>query len=621
MRRTDTLASPSSTLSSSPSGRVLIISASMGAGHDGAARNLAQQLRAQGHDAVIEDFLASAPLGIGSALRSGYEFELRHVPSAYEASYRLWYRVPWLSRLLAVVVTMLTRRRLLRWVSTFEPTVVVSTYPLATICLGRLRRRGRLGVPVVNFITDFGVHPLWVHPGVDVNLAIHEGSAMEANRLSKRPSIACGPAVPLRFEQSQLPPRSVVREQLGLGDDQRAVLVVAGSWGVGSILETWAEISSDERFVPVVVCGRDEKLRERLRRHAERKGSQSRILGWTDDMPALMAACDVLVENAGGLTSLEALRAGLPVVSYQPIAGHGRHNTQRMHDAGVSRLASDRRSLHSALEALTVDCAERREQVEAGRAIFRDSPTDLILSAGPAYASAPAGARTARRAVRVTMGGLLAAALGWAGLTSGVAMATEAGAGVLQPPAGIQTVAYFGVSLSTAEASDPRIGGDLLALDATAVVDAPTAFQAAAPLRTFVAEGLTIDDGGASSLGASGPVAPATLDNGPPWQQAASDARAAGQISADLSVAVSQSVPGRQLNAWDLTQSDAYHLKLVVPNHVLHPEAVAIKVAPRQVYLVDGLASNPNSLNVYLRRLLVATRTEGILPAPLSSLG
>lgn len=613
---------PSGAPSPPRNARVLIVSASMGAGHDGAARNLAQQLRLEGHDAVIEDFLTSAPLGIGSALRSGYEFELRHVPSAYEASYRLWYKVRWLSGVLAAVVTSLTRRRLLRWVSKFDPTVVVSTYPLATLCLGRLRRQGRLDVPVVNFITDFGVHPLWVHPGIDVNLAIHENSAREATELSGRPSVACGPAVPLRFEQSELPSRSASRRQLGLREDQRAVLVVAGSWGVGSILDTWAEISADERFVPVVVCGRDERLRERLRRLVEQRGSQCRVLGWSDDMPALMAACDVLVENAGGLTSLEALRAGLPVVSYQPIAGHGRHNTLRMHDAGVSRFAADSTSLHRALEQLSVDGAARRSQVGAGRAIFRSSPAEAILSARPARVYQPVAARTARRAIRVTMAGLLAAALGWAGLTTGVAMATQEGAGVLQPPAGIQTVAYLGVRLSTAEAADTQIGNDLLSLDATVVVDEPTAFQAADQLRKLVSEGLTIDDGGASSLGASGPVDPATLDNGPPWQQAASDARAAAGISQAVGVTVTQSVPGRQLNAWDLTQSDSYHLKLVVPNHILHPAQQApIKVAPRQVYLVDGLTSTPQVLDSYLRQLLVALRTEGILPAPLSSLG
>ena len=71
----------------------------MGAGHDGAARELAARLRAAGHHAEVRDFLDSGPLRIGGALRSGYEFELKHLPAAYEATYRLWYRspgcVPW----------------------------------------------------------------------------------------------------------------------------------------------------------------------------------------------------------------------------------------------------------------------------------------------------------------------------------------------------------------------------------------------------------------------------------------------------------------------------------------------------------------------------------------------
>ncbi len=602
--------------------RVLIISASMGAGHDGAARNIAKQLRLEGHDAVVEDFLTSAPLHIGAALRSGYEFELRHVPSAYEASYRMWYKVPWLRGLVGFLVTLLTRRRVLRWVSRFEATTVVSTYPLATLCLGRLRRKGILDVPVVNFITDFGVHPLWVHPGVDVNLAMHDECAAEATRLSGRPSVACGPATPERFASSRLPPRADARRLVGLDDSKRTVLVVAGSWGVGSVVETWAEITSDSRFSTVVVCGRDEKLKERITRLVDLKGTGCKVLGWTDDMPTLMAACDVLVENAGGLTSFEALRAGLPVVSYQPIAGHGRHNTQRMHDAGVSTLAGNVTSLHRALAELSFEGLARRTQVTAGRAIFKADPVEAILAADRAPAYRPVKVRKAKRAVRVAMAGLVTAALGWAGLTSGVAMATEEGAGVLQPPPGPLTVDYMGVRLSTPEAADPQIAADLFSLDATAVVDEATAVQAARQLRRIVAEGLSVDDGGASSAGSYGPVNPGTLSEGAPWQEASADARAAAAISHVVGQTVTQSVPDRGLNAWDLTQSDANHLKLVVANRVLRPgpQDATIKLAPRQVYLVDGLDSTPQQLDAYLRQLLAQMRAQAILPAPLSSL-
>jgi UDP-N-acetylglucosamine:LPS N-acetylglucosamine transferase len=43
-------------------------------------------------------------------------------------------------------------------------------------------------------------------------------------------------------------------------------------------------------------------------------------------MPELMRACDVVVQNAGGLTTSEALASGLPVVTYRCLPGHGRSN-------------------------------------------------------------------------------------------------------------------------------------------------------------------------------------------------------------------------------------------------------------------------------------------------------
>ena len=240
--------------------RVLVISASMGAGHDGAARELAVRLQRAGHQAEVRDFLDSGPFGLGRALRKGYEFELKHLPFAYEATYRLWSRVPWLCPLVTWLVTAVTRRRVLRWVRELEPTIVVSTYPLATLCLGRLRTTRRLAIPTVNFITDFGVHPLWVHPGIDLNLAVHDEPARMAARRTGKPAVACGPVVSEAFTVGALPSRQQARADLGLGPWDRAVLVVAGSWGVGGVESTWQAVTRDGRFTPVVVCGRDDAV-------------------------------------------------------------------------------------------------------------------------------------------------------------------------------------------------------------------------------------------------------------------------------------------------------------------------------------------------------------------------
>src|SRR3954462_13172872 len=148
---------------------------------------------------------------------------------------------------------------MLRWVGRSNADVVVSTYPMASLVLGRARQRGRLKVPVATFITDFAVHPLWTHPGVDLHLCVHEQAAVAAAERSGRPASAPGPHVPERFH-ADLPDRNAARQQLGLSDEERLVLVVAGAWGIGDVGKTFDIVLESGDYTPLAVCGNNEKL-------------------------------------------------------------------------------------------------------------------------------------------------------------------------------------------------------------------------------------------------------------------------------------------------------------------------------------------------------------------------
>jgi UDP-N-acetylglucosamine:LPS N-acetylglucosamine transferase len=364
--------------------KVLIVSASMGAGHDGAARELRRRLEERGHEVRLEDFLSAFPLRTGTLVRFGYQWQLRLAPWSYEASYRMWYAMPWLAAPLATVVTAATGAVMRRWVSELGPAVVVSTYPMSSLVLGRDRQRGALDVPVATFVTDFAVHPLWTHPGVDEHLCVHPQAAADAVRQVGGVASAPGPLIPEEFTSS-LPGRVQARAALGLAGDDRIVLLVAGSWGVGEIEETFDDLAATGRYTPLVVCGRNEKLRRRL----ASRGTGT-VLGWTDQMPALMAASDALVQNAGGLTCMEAFAAGLPVVSYRPIAGHGKGNAADMERAGVAAWAQSPEQLGPVLDDATGP--RRQELVDAGRAMFAGDPADDVERLG-----ASAGSENARR--------------------------------------------------------------------------------------------------------------------------------------------------------------------------------------------------------------------------------
>jgi hypothetical protein len=67
---------------------------------------------------------------------------------------------------------------------------------------------------------------------------------------------------------------------------------------------------------------------------------------------------------------MEAYAARLPVVSFLPIAGHGRENAERMAEFGSSRYARTRAELFAALEELTAPGGARDRQVARARALF-----------------------------------------------------------------------------------------------------------------------------------------------------------------------------------------------------------------------------------------------------------
>ncbi|HEX9506056.1 MAG TPA: glycosyltransferase, partial [Acidimicrobiia bacterium] len=470
---------------------ILIVSASMGAGHDGAAKELRRRLDAGGHRVEVVDFLDAVAFHIGPLLRWFYQFQLRMAPWSYELSYRL---SPLLRGPAVMLDTWLTRRKLRRVIKEFRPDAIVSVYPLASLVLGRMRRKKLLRVPVVTYLTDFAVHALWVHPGVDRHLAVSELSAMAAESRGGKDARVRGPLVGLRFSEATYD-RDTVRSNLGLAPDDRAVLIVAGSWGVGDVVATVETIGCTGEFHPVTICGRDDKLRAEL----ELRGYGT-VIGWTDDMPALMSAADALVENAGGLTCMEAFAVGLPVITYLPIAGHGKDNAETMSRAGVNCYARDEDELYSILRDVTRAGPQREQMVETARRLFVADPALDVEELALGNRSIDRKGRVVamrtprgRRTVRFTIAAVIAL---YAGLTLGAQAVSAVGVGVARPPKSAQHTAYVGIRLDHAQLADPALLEAVHTLGVSVVVDAGAARHRAYQLARLAHRGVDIANGG-----------------------------------------------------------------------------------------------------------------------------
>ncbi|MEU2609997.1 glycosyltransferase [Micromonospora sp. NPDC007271] len=326
-------------------GRIVVVSADVGAGHDTAAAELTRRLRGRGFVVDQVNFLDVLPRPAHWAFKEVYRGMLRWLPWGYDVLYGLGSRsrssVPMLRAALRPF-----RHRMRRAIPA-DTRAVVTTYPYANQLLGPLRRQGRLVVPLITYVTDFVVHPTWLAPGVDVYCAVRHAEVQPARVAGRVDVTVVQPLVSRAFTTPAVLDRRHARQRFGLPPDDLLALVVAGAWGAGDLATTVAEVAATGRVRPVVVCGRNEELRQRLRADHEH------VFGWVDDMPTLMRAVDVVVENAGGLTCQEALVCGLPVVTYRPIPGHGRANASILARSGLTRWVPDREQLGPVLAALT----------------------------------------------------------------------------------------------------------------------------------------------------------------------------------------------------------------------------------------------------------------------------
>jgi processive 1,2-diacylglycerol beta-glucosyltransferase len=335
-----------------PRRRVLILSADVGEGHAAAARALAAQIEEAPEQAEVTviDGLAAMGFLLRGVVEDGYRVQLRLMPWTYTLVYWLLKHVPPFRLFTQGLLVLFGSRPLARRIAEHDPDVIVSTYPAVTVVLARLRRTGVVSCPTVATITDLTGLFFWARPGIDMHMVMYGQSMPSVERIAGRGSVRkVRPLISAEFLQPRCPLRA--RRALGLPEHGRMVVVSGGGWGMGDIEGAVREFIGVEEVSSIVcLAGRNEHLAAKLRRSFAHE-SRVRVYGFTDRMPELLAAADVLVHSTGGVTCLEAMAAGTPVVSYGLPVGHARVNTQAMAALDLVALAKDTNELREHVQA------------------------------------------------------------------------------------------------------------------------------------------------------------------------------------------------------------------------------------------------------------------------------
>lgn len=344
---------------------ILIISASIGSGHNRAANAVAAELKQRYPAAQINvvDFMAGKNSYVNRLVKESYLKLLDISPNIYDLLYR-WTQGAQRGSKAKSLVGRIMKRSMAKLVNRYQPDLLVTTHPFPCGAAAQLKAEGRIITPLMAVITDFSVHRMWIYKEVDCYFVAAPELHVQLAEQGIEQERVYVTGIPISTEFAANVDGDLMINKLGLDKQKPIVLIMGGGLGLGGVKE--ALMSLERVIMPlqiIVVTGRNSVLRHELKAAADSSCHVTQVLGFTKRISELMAIADILITKPGALTISEALAMQLPMLLYESIPGQEKDNAAWLEANGAATLIREEQDLGSQVTRMLVN-EEFRKNIE-----------------------------------------------------------------------------------------------------------------------------------------------------------------------------------------------------------------------------------------------------------------
>ena len=365
--------------------RVLLLSATSGAGHVRAAQALEKAFAARG-DCTVEhvDALQYVSKLFQRVYDKAYISMIRRAPELMGILYDRTDQ-PWRHPRRRLALDRLNTGPMIRLLKRAQPDLCVATHFLPAEIIAWLIAKTKLRAHNAIVVTDYDVHAMWLCQTVDrYYVAMDEAAEYLAGIGVAREKLRVT-GIPIDPLFAAPADRAEARKHLGLDNDAKIILIAAGGYGIGPVEQLVSDLLAlGQPWQLVAIAGKSEKTRKRLEELAKKAGhlpaGSHRLcpVGFTKEMDKYMAAADLLVGKAGGLTTSEALALALPMALIEPIPGQEDRNADHLLEAGAAIRCNNLPAAAWKIAGLVNDPPRLAKMREAARALGRPGAAAAI---------------------------------------------------------------------------------------------------------------------------------------------------------------------------------------------------------------------------------------------------
>lgn len=364
--------------------KVLILYAKAGNGHFKAAEAVKEKLEKEykNVEVVFEDGLEYSSRIANKIVVKGYANMTKLVPSMWGAIYskadtQEKSALNEVSKLIHKGLTI----RLKKLLRETKPDVIFSTHPFVSKTCAYLKKKNKTNAKLVTLITDYEVHNIWLedHMYQDKLLVATEEMQDDCIKYGIDKEKVCITGIPTSPEFENKYDRGETLKKYGLEDKLTFLFFAGGGQGIGQskdIFEELLDIEGD--FQIVAVSGKNEKQKQQFETMIEKCNKKVVVLGYTNDVPALMNMCDFVISKPGGLTSTECLVMNKPLLIINPIPGQEEQNAIYFTNNGTAIRAYDDEPISHQINTLIKNKVRVEQMVEMCKLLAKPNATKAI---------------------------------------------------------------------------------------------------------------------------------------------------------------------------------------------------------------------------------------------------
>jgi processive 1,2-diacylglycerol beta-glucosyltransferase len=364
---------------------VLIISASVGAGHNQAAKALIEALKQAAPNVEVKwvDSMDLVPRAFRAYYSGGFGLICSKLPRLYGLLFRMTNRPQTAARGPFETVRLWVERRCLRRIrqviSETRPDLIINTHFLAAPLIGYMLAKGQTKSPQAVVITDIDVHRWWYASNVDRWFAPHPCSGLQVQRWSIPQSRVTVSGIPIHPKWVAPLDRGQVLAQWKLPADKPIILLAGGAeYTAGPVVQiAKGLLDACPKACLVVLGGRNKALLGDLGRLAATHPNLVPV-AFTDKAHELVGVCSLMITKAGGLTTAECLSKGTPMVLLKPVPGQEGGNSKFFQDEGAAIITSQPAEIIAAARELLASPQRLESLSQNARRLYRPGTQTIV---------------------------------------------------------------------------------------------------------------------------------------------------------------------------------------------------------------------------------------------------